>query len=226
MSHPLDRPVWNALNSGWAHLAEGDNRAWRLERGHGVFGAAVDRSAESIAALGALVPEEGELWMVERDVWPAPPGTRIARVANLVQMVCEAPVEAPSPTFEIVDLVDADAAEMLVLATLARPGPFVRHTNRLGPFVGVRVGGELVAMAGQRMKAPGWSEVSGVCTHSNHRGRGYAAGLMRIVAARIISRGERPWLTSYKSNFGAIALYETLGFRHHADVIATVLKRA
>lgn len=225
MSHPLDRPVWRALTTGWAALAEGDGRALRLERGHGVFGAAADRSAASVAALGTLVPAEGELWMVERDAWPALPGTRIERVAELVQMVCEAPVQAPSPTFEIVDLVEADAAEMLALATLTRPGPFVRHTNRLGHFVGVRIDGQLVAMAGERMKLPGWSEVSGVCTRPEYRGRGYAAGLMRTVAARMIARGETPWLTSYANNTGAIALYETLGFRHRATMIATVLAR-
>ena len=226
MSHPLDRPVWGALTSGWGVLAEGDGRAWRLNRGHGVFGAAADRSAASMTALGALVPAGEELWMIEREAWPAPPGTRIDRVADLVQMVCEEPVSAPTPDFEIVDLVETDAAEMLALATLTRPGPFVSHTNRLGHFVGVRDGGRLVAMAGERMKLPGWSEVSGVCTDPAYRGNGYAGGLMRIVAARMIARGETPWLTSYASNSGAIALYESLGFRHRADMVATVLVRA
>ncbi|MEO5939191.1 MAG: GNAT family N-acetyltransferase [Sphingomonas sp.] len=223
MNHPLDRPVWGSLTTGWASLAEGNDRALRLDRRHGVFGAAVDRSAESLAVLGALVPPDGALWLVECDAWQAPPGTRIERVADLVQMVCDVPVSPPTPAFEIVDLTDSDAPEMLALATLTKPGPFVRHTNRLGHFVGVRVHGDLVAMAGERMKLPGWSEVSGVCTHPDHRGRGYAAGLMRTVAARMTARGETPWLTSYKSNAGAIALYETLGFRHRADMIAIVL---
>lgn len=223
MSHPLDRPVWGALTICWAGLAEGDERALRLDRGHGVFGAAADRSAESMQALAALVPDGGELWLIERDEPPAPPGTQVERTAGLVQMVCEAPLPAPEPDFAIIDLVEADAAEMLELATLTRPGPFVRHTNRLGHFVGVRIDGQLVAMAGERMKLPGWSEVSGVCTHPDHRGRGYAAGLMRTAASRMIARGETPWLTSYATNTGAIALYETLGYRRRADMVATVL---
>ncbi|MBS0477984.1 MAG: GNAT family N-acetyltransferase [Proteobacteria bacterium] len=226
MTHPLDRPVWSALKSGWAHLAEGDGRALRLERGHGVFGAAADRSADSLAALGALAPAGGELWLVERDAWPAPSGTRIEHVAELVQMTCEAPVPAASPELSIVDLVEDDASDMLGLATLTRPGPFAVHTNRLGNFVGVRIDGQLVAMAGERMKMPGWSEISGVCTHPDYRARGYAAALMRTVASRMIARGETPWLTSYKANTGAIGLYETLGFRHRADMIVTVLVRA
>ena len=225
MTHPLDRPVWNALTTGWAALAEGDASAWRLERGHGVFGAAADRSAASKEGLAALVPDGGELWLIELEPWPPPPATRVIRTAELVQMVCETPGPALSPAFEIIDLVEADAAEMLALATLTRPGPFVRHTNRLGHFVGVRIDGRLVAMAGERMKLPGWSEVSGVCTHPEYRGRGYAASLMRTVAARMIARGETPWLTSYANNTGAIALYETLGFRRRATMIATVLAR-
>jgi predicted GNAT family acetyltransferase len=225
VNHALDRPVWGALSICWSRLAEGDGRAMRLDRGHGLFGAAADRSADSLAALGALVPVGGELWTIERDIWPTPPGTRVDRSAELVQMVCEAAEPAPPPAFEIVDLVEADAAEMCALATLTRPGPFVRHTNRLGHFVGVRVGGRLVAMAGERMKLPGWSEVSGVCTYPDHRGQGYAAGLMRTIAARMIARGETPWLTSYKANTGAIALYETLGFRHRADMVVTILVR-
>jgi ribosomal protein S18 acetylase RimI-like enzyme len=225
VNHPLDRPVWSALTTGWAPLAEGDGRALRLEPGHGVFGAAADRSPESMAALGVLVPADSALWMVERNSWDAPPGTRIDRAAELVQMVCEALVPGPSPAFEIVDLVEAHAAEMLALATLTRPGPFVRHTNRLGNFVGVRIHGHLVAMAGERMKMPGLSEVSGVCTHPDHRGRGYAGALMRVVVARMIARDETPWLTSYASNTGAIGLYESLGFRTRTMMAMTVLIR-
>ncbi|THD36524.1 MAG: GNAT family N-acetyltransferase [Sphingomonas sp.] len=225
MSHPLDRPVWNALTTGWAHLAEGDDRAWRLDRGHGVFGAAADRSADSLAALAALVPDDGELWMVERADWPAPPGLHVERAAGLVQMVCEQLTRASPPDFDIVNLTEDDADEMLALATLTKPGPYVRHTNRLGHFVGVRRDGALIAMAGERMKLPGWTEVSAVCTHPDHRGRGYAGGLMRTVAARMIARGETPWLTSYATNAGAIALYGSLGFRHRADMTATVLVR-
>ena len=223
MTHLLDRPVWNALNSTWTGLAEGDCRALRLDRDHGVFGAAADRSPDSLAALAALVPFDAELWTVERPGWPTPPGTRIVRAAGLVQMVCTEPNPDPRHAFDIVGLSESDAPDMLALATLTRPGPYVRHTNRLGHFVGVRVNGELAAMAGERMKLPGWSEISAVCTHPDHRGRGYAGALMQTVAARMIARGETPWLTSYASNEGAITLYAKLGFRHRADMVATVL---
>jgi hypothetical protein len=81
-------------------------------------------------------------------------------------------------------------------------------------------------MAGERMKPDGFTEVSGVCTHPDHRGRGYAGALMRLVARRILDRGETPFLHAYASNTGAIALYETLGFTLRREVLMTRLSRA
>lgn len=222
----LDRPAWSALTTHWAPIAEGDARAWRIDRDYGVFGAAADRSPRSLEALAALVPEQGELWMVEREDWPAPPGTRFLRQAECVQMVCERLAPGKAPAFEIVELGEDDAPAMYELAMLTQPGPYAVHTNQLGAFIGVKQGGVLVAMAGERMKMPGLSEVSGVCTHPDHRGRGYAGALMRVVAERMLARGERPWLHAYASNAGAIALYESLGFRFHGTVTASVLIRA
>jgi predicted GNAT family acetyltransferase len=222
---PLARPVWNALNTGWAPLAEGDARAWRLSRDHGVFGAAADRSPESLAALAALVPADGELWLAESGDWSPPPGTRVTRAAACVQMVADVVTEAPPPDLAIVPLGDEDAAEMFALARLTVPGPYEHLTHRLGAFIGVRSGGRLVAMAGERMAMPGFREVSGVCTHPDHRGQGYAGKLMRTVARRMIARGETPFLHAYASNTGAVALYETLGFRVLRTITATVLVR-
>ncbi len=130
------------------------------------------------------------------------------------------------PRFAVVTLGDSDADAMLALATLTRPGPFYRHTNRLGDFIGVKITGRLAAMAGERMKPQGFTEVSGVCTHPDFRGQGYAGGLMRLVAQRIIARGETPFLHVYPDNAGAIALYETLGFRFRAALHYTVLSQS
>jgi predicted GNAT family acetyltransferase len=221
----LDRPVWSALTTRWARIAEGDARARRVDRDYGVFGAAADRSAENLAALAALVPEQGEIWLVEREDWPAPPGTRFARRAECVQMICDGLSPGKAPEFEIVELGEHDAPAMYDLAMLTKPGPYAAHTNRLGEFIGVKQDGRLIAMAGERMKMPGLSEVSGVCTHPDHRGRGYAGALMRVVAERMLARGETPWLHAYASNTGAIALYESLGFRLHGTVTASVLVR-
>ncbi|QDX24860.1 GNAT family N-acetyltransferase [Sphingomonas suaedae] len=225
MTHVLDRPIWSALTTGWAHLAEGDARALRIDRKVGMFGAAADAAPESAVALAALVPQEGELWLVERDPLPLPPGVRVVKEGLAVQMVLDrlTPDEREPPAIE--PLGDADGAEMFALATLTEPGPYVRRTHRLGGFVGVREGGKLVAMAGERMQMPGYGEVSAVCTHPDWRGRGLAGHLTRHVTAAILARGLTPFLHCYASNAGAVALYEAMGFRIRAYIHATVIVR-
>ncbi len=121
-------------------------------------------------------------------------------------------------------LTEADAPEMLALATATKPGPFAARTHQLGDFVGVKHEGRLVAMAGERMKPDGFTEVSGVCTDPEYRGRGYAGGLMRAVAERILARGEVPFLHVYAHNAGAIALYEALGFTFRRALVMSVLR--
>lgn len=223
--HPLDRPVWSALTSRQSGLAQGDGRALRFIADHGVFAANADATPESLAALTALIPADGVVWTVEAGEMPQPPDTILVKAALCSQMVCpKLRGEVPSG-FAVEELGDGDAAEMLALATLTEPGPFFARTHRLGGFVGVKQDGRLVAMAGERMKPDGFTEVSGVCTHPDFRGRGYAAGLMRIVIGRILVRGEMPFLHVYATNAGAIALYETLGFATRTTVGVRVLGR-
>ena len=222
-AHPLDRPVWTALTGRHAGFAAGGAQALRYRPEINILAAAADASPEALAALAALVPPGGKIATVEAQDMPVPPGLAVAKQAMLAQMIAERP--APPEPIDYLDLGDADAPEMLALATLTEPGPFVEATHRLGAFVGVRVEGQLVAMAGERMRAPGLTEVSAVCTHPGWRGRGLAGKLMRVVMARIAARGETPFLHSYATNAGAIALYERLGFRVRREVIATFLER-
>lgn len=222
--HALDRPVWGSLTSGWSGIAQGPGAALRLDPDYGPFGAAADMAPGSQSALASLVPVGGELWVVERTPAPPPPGTRIVREATLAQMIAQA-VPATPHDLSIVALGDEDAPEMLDLARRTVPGPFATRTHRLGQFVGIRNGGRLVAMAGERMRLPGFTEVSGVCTDPDHRGRGYAGALMRDVARAMLARGETPCLHAYASHSDTIALYESLGFRLRCTVQLTVLTR-
>jgi predicted GNAT family acetyltransferase len=222
LSHILDRPIWSALTTRQAGIAEQAGAAVRLRPDIGVFAAAADASAESRAALVGLRCGPEGLWFLEVDEVAPPPGLVVHHTAACVQMIADH-IEARPPTFAVETLGEVDTPEMFALARLTEPGPFFEHTHRMGNFIGVKQAGKLIAMAGERLKPEGHTEVSGVCTHPDHRGKGYAGGLMRIVASRIVARGEAPFLHSYADNSGAIALYEALGFRLRSPITLTVL---
>ncbi len=223
-SHPLDRPVWNALTSRQAHLALGDPRtALRFIPEISPFGGADAYTPEQLSALGKLTPKDGGVAIVERFAIAPPPGLIVLIEEPVNQMTAECVAEEPDD-FPIRPLGAADAEEMRALAELTQPGPFHARTHEMGHFIGVRENGRLIAMAGERMHLPGFTEISAVCTHPEARGRGLAAALMRKVAAGIAARGEQLFLHVYPHNTGAIALYERLGFRHRAQVRLTVLR--
>lgn len=225
MPHPLDKPIWSALTTRQAAFGEGGARAKRFSADVSPFIAAADDSAEALSELAALVARSGDdLSLLE--VAPPQPPRGVAEIANAacVQMVAQA-LTANGGAFAIEPLGDGDAAEMLALATLTRPGPFRKRTHELGRFIGIRDNGRLVAMAGERLQTDQFVEVSGVCTHPDHRGRGYAGALMRAVGARILAEGATPFLHAYASNAGAIALYTSLGFEARRDVRHAVWTR-
>lgn len=222
ISHPLDRPVWSALTSGWAHLARGDDRALQLDPAFGPFAASFDGAPEPLAGL---TPGPDGFWVVEPNAVSAPASFEIVKTALCHQMTATY-ITPGGDDFQAVELTDADGPQMLALARLTQPGPFAERTHELAQFIGIKHDGRLVAMAGERMKIDGFSEVSGVCTHPDFRGRGYAAGLMRTVARRILARGETAFLHTYAHNQVAIDLYQSLGFEYRAELTATVLKRA
>jgi ribosomal protein S18 acetylase RimI-like enzyme len=221
LSHPLDRAVWSALTTRQASIALRNGQAVRLRPDIGVFAATADEAHSSPATLEC--GPEG-LWLLEAEAVAPPSGLMLHHNASCVQMVAEC-ADAPDPPFAITMLRDADAPEMFALARRCEPGPFFENTHCMGRFIGVKQDGKLVAMAGERFQPRGFTEVSGVCTLPEYRGRGYAGGLMRTVAARISARGETPFLHSYADNAGAIALYEALGFRIRMAMTLTVLVR-
>jgi predicted GNAT family acetyltransferase len=141
-------------------------------------------------------------------------------------MVARGGLPLASPAEDIITLGDADAPEMLALARLTEPGPFLERTHVMGQFRGIRIDGRLAAMAGERMRFPGYTEVSGVCTHPDFRGRGLARRLSAAVMAGIAARGDGTFLHAWKANRTAIALYEGLGFELRAQVNVAQLQRS
>ncbi|HEV7443173.1 MAG TPA: GNAT family N-acetyltransferase [Steroidobacteraceae bacterium] len=191
-----------------------------------LFASACDDTPAALAALAALVKPEESVFLLQVPDILIPPGLVEVRVGKGVQMVATRSMTVESTRSDIVMLGDDDAPEMLALAELTEPGPFLARTHTMGTFLGIRIGGRLAAMAGERMRFPGYTEVSGVCTHPDFRGRGFARRLSAAVAADIEARGDRPFLHAWKTNHSAISLYEGLGFQFRTEVNAVVLKRS
>jgi len=212
MTHILDRPVWTALTSRHASLAEGGARARRYPSSIAPFAATPDDRPECLAALGAL-PVPGEQLLFIQSTPVALPSHMVATIeADAVQMIAAGPTPPVSDP-RVIQLTATDAADMLDLAMLTKPGPFTLNALRLGEFWGIRHEGRLVAMAGERMAQPGFTEISGVCCHPDMRGQGYARLLSLVVASRISDRGEQAYLHAYAGNRAAIRLYESIDFR-------------
>lgn len=224
--HPLDRATWSALHMRHARFALVQGGARRYDPAYGVFAAVESRSEADLASLAALVATHGDVALLDADPPVDAPGLAVVSQDLGARMIATALTPAPSPDVAITSLDEADIPAMLALAALTEPGPFFERTPLLGDFFGVKIDGQLVAMAGERMKPEGFTEVSGVCTHPAHRGHGYAGALMRLVSQRTLDRGETPFLHAYASNHGAIALYKRLGFTVQREVRMTRLTRA
>lgn len=222
---PLDRPVWSSLTTGHTALSTGGALARRYAPEVNLFASACDDTALALNELAALVQPGEQVYILQVPPIVVPPGLIAVKRAEGVQMVRTRAAPAPSAHADILKLTDADAPEMLALAKLTEPGPFLARTHTMGAFIGIRSGGRLSAMAGERCRFPGYTELSGVCTHPDFRGGGLARRLSAAVAHGIEARGDKPFLHAWKTNRAAIALYQSLGFELRAEVNVAVLER-
>lgn len=225
MRHILDRPIWSALETRHARLSEGGTLAKRYVPSVSAFAATGDDAPESLEALRQLATPEDKLLLVQATDIVLPEGLITVSTASLVQMTAGQYLpEISDPRIQ--PLRETDAEEMLALATLTKPGPFSLKALSFGDFWGVKVDGRLVAMAGERMKQPGYTELSGVCTDPDYRGKGLGRLLSRFVAGHIFAKGDQPYLHAYATNTAAIALYDTIGFKLRSPMHAAMVAAA
>jgi ribosomal protein S18 acetylase RimI-like enzyme len=216
--HPLDNVIWQALTTRDAQFAESFDEARRFVREVGPLGGFREHGPLGYASLAALVGPGGTVGLFLDDPYETRAGWDFVVGAPLLQMVCDngskpAQLNTGKEIPQLVELGTQDSAEMIDLTAMTKPGPFGSRTHELGTYLGIRSQGILVAMAGERLKVPGHTEVSAVCTHPEHTGKGYAAVLMAEVMKRIRNRGETPFLHVRADNGRAIEIYKRLGFR-------------
>jgi len=226
--HPLDNVIWQALTTRQAQFAEIFDAARRFPREVTSLSAFEEPSPTGYASLAGLVGEGGTAAVFLDNSYERREGWNLVGGATVLEMVCKngsRSLQASSASPEILELGANDSSEMVKLAALTKPGPFGTRTYELGYYVGIRDAGKLVAMAGERLKVPGCTEVSAVCTHPEYTGRGYAGLLMLEVMGRIRERGEKPFLHVRSDNMGAVRLYERLGFKTRVVLHYAILRR-
>jgi len=224
MQDALDNPIWHALTSEQARFAERAGDAARFPPAvTALAGLAAPGAPGAIDALaGLLVAGEVTGLLIDGPL-ALPAELPAVDEAPVLQMVHDGP--APAMPDGLEELGPSDGAAMLALAEATRPGPFGTRTAELGVFLGIREGGRLVAMAGQRMRLPGLIEVSGVCTDPAHLGRGHAARLLSAQLALIRGAGLGVFLHVRADNARAIALYERAGFRGRRQFRYLIVRR-
>jgi ribosomal protein S18 acetylase RimI-like enzyme len=228
--HPLDNPAWTALTTHQAPVALVEGMARRFPPEMSVFGALALPLPPAWASLARLSP--APVGLLSSAPLQLPAGWSVTRHVELFQMVLDAngggnesrstdPGEAPP---EILELKEADMAEMSSLYEATRPGRKIcPRIQKLGTFLGIRSEGKLVAMGGLRMHLAGYREITTVATMPGYEGRGYATSLVAALAARIRERNELPFLTVRTDNARAIAIYHRLGFRERTRLHSTTV---
>lgn len=210
-SHVLDHPALASLTGPHAHFAEWRGRIVRYPVDVSPWLAMpAEPDADDWADLAALAGPGGEVPLLGYR-GEVPDGWEVTFQVDGVQLVDDGAPAAPDP--EAVRLGPADVPEMLELVARTRPGPFLPRTVEMGTYLGIRRAGALVAMAGERLRPPGWTEISAVCTDPAFRGQGLGTRLILAVAHGIRERGDTPFLHTGAGNTGAVRLYESLGFR-------------
>jgi ribosomal protein S18 acetylase RimI-like enzyme len=229
--HPLDNQVWTALTTKQAHLAHSSALARRFPPEVTLLGALAANTAMAFDSLAQLIGREAVTLY-----FPTPPklasGWEVLRAVELHQMVQEESVPSLQRGVtslagpEVVELTPSDVAEMSVIYTATRPGrTLCPRIQKLGPFLGIREQGKLVAMGGLRLHIAGYREITTVATLPGHEGRGYATAIMHALIERIRERGERPFLTARTDNTRAVEIYRRLGFRERTQLYSQTIRR-
>jgi predicted GNAT family acetyltransferase len=221
----LERPPWSALTTMHSDFALGSDLARRYPATIAPMAGVREISNASLSALAALMSPGDVVGLFGPEPVSEAGDLLVVAHKHIDQMTCDRQDKSPH-TGHITELTPADVPDMLHLVELTKPGSFSAGAIVPGSYLGIRYAGKLIAMAGERMRFDGFTEISAVCTHPGFRGCGYASSLVRALVRQIIARGETPLLHLYSDNAIAAALYTKLGFALQRRLVVTVLRRA
>lgn len=224
MAHVLDNPAYYALATGNQQLSNGNTQIKYFSKEVAPFVGLKNNSAEEFKALYDLLPDEGPFVFVSAQQTDIPTPWQVAAAIPGCQLVYNGDV-LPVDESNLVELTDRDIPQMLELTALTNPGPFLQRTIDFGYYVGIFEGKKLVAMAGQRMNPSPYAEISAVCTHPDHTGKGYARQLLAFHINRIKAEGNIPFLHARADNERAVNIYKDMGFDMRSEVYFYVIKK-
>lgn len=222
MKKLLDNIVWNSLSGPHSHFTTGTADIRRYAPG---FSPIIGFANPQQPDLNALTPycEPGEHFYCDAWSGEPPAGWQIDTETTMFKMVWESGMPDQDEAADALPLNTEHAAPAMELATLTQPGPFALRTIELGEFWGYFEGDQLVAMAGERMHAGHFREISSVCTHPDFQGRGYARRLMLKLVRRQMQRGQVPFLHVIHDNHLARGLYQRMGFSDYLESVVRVI---
>jgi ribosomal protein S18 acetylase RimI-like enzyme len=225
MTHVLDNPIWNALNTGSAPFATGDDTCKFILPEKGYFAGIPAFDAENLLNLHSKCRLGQRVILFPPGRISVGAGWNVLNDHELLQMVCTSVAKDIEEGFEVKALGEKDIPAMLVLTELTKPGPFISRTIDFGGYMWIYRRGQLVSMAGKRLSPDPYVEVSAVCTHPDFLGKGLSAKVIQRVIKEIQAEGKTPFLHVYPENTPAIKVYSKLGFQPRSMLRVYLLEK-
>lgn len=212
MINYLHNPVFNALCTGDKHLGFGNDKVRCFDEAVSPFVGFDENYANGFAKLHELLPSGRKILYAIPSLITAPQGWQLQHEIKGLQFIYQGKKKLGSLTSDIVSLEKRHVPQMIALAKLTKPGPFDERTIEFGFYHGIFEEEQLIAMTGQRMHPGNYTEISAVCTHPDHLGKGYAHKLLLHQLDIILQHGQQPFLHVRDDNSRAISIYQQLGF--------------
>jgi ribosomal protein S18 acetylase RimI-like enzyme len=226
MENVLENPAWSALTSGNANLSYGNHEVKFFDHQVSPFIALRDNTEAQFDTLHTLLPHNNPVGFINtRNDHYIPSNWKVLRIIACLQMVHGNADNEAVDMAGITDLTEQHVPQMLALTKLTQPGPFADKTISFGHYQGIFKDNRLIAMTGQRLHCANYTEISAVCTHPNHTGKGYAARLMLSQIKRMKGAGKTPMLHVRQDNHRAIKVYERLGFATSRELFFYFLQK-